>query len=958
MKHLPRLALIAALLASLLPLTTARAQEDPVAALMARMSTAAKVGQLFMVTFPGAEVAQNSLIAELIRDYHIGGVLLLPENGNIVNEGDTPRQVATLVEQLQATAWAATQGLTTTTVESTGAPEPFVPLFVAVNHEGNGTPYTGVINGLTPLPSAMAIGATWNPAHAEAVGQIVGRELDALGINMLLGPVLDVPETVNPAGDLGVRAFGGDPFWVGQMGLAYIRGVHLGGAGRVAVIAKRFPGLGMSDRSLDEEVSTVQRTLEKLRQVDLAPFFAVAQANELAARPDGLLVSHIRFRGLEGGRFVSTRPVSVDSQVLPRLLSQPELTEWRASGGLTVSDGLGLRALRRFYDPSEQTFNGRRIAQEAFLAGNDVLLLSQFALTGRWDDRAANVRSTITFFQEKYDSDAAFKALVDAAVARILRLKLSLYGGRFTLEATQRTAETLLESVGLDREVSAAVSRDSITLLSPPSLDLLPDPPTIEDTIVIFTDARTAAACAACPRLPIIAPRALAETIARLYGPQATGQIDPRRISSFTFSQLEDYLNAPPAAPAPTPAAGETVTPTLAQSVQSALQRADWVIFAMLNPGADPPQSGAVRRFLAEQADLLRGPHLVVMAYDAPYYLDATEISKLSAYFALYSHIDPFIEASARALFGEFMLPVGSSPVSVPGINYDLGTQILPDPDQTIALEYTISHPAAEGTLTPEPTAQGQPSPEAPIVAVGDQLLLRTGVIMDHNGHPVPNGTPVQFIFTYPEQGLEHSLLATTRDGVAEATLTLERTGRLDIYVQADPVPRRVALQITIQEGGAAVIVPITPTPRPTARPTPTATTWPEPAASVPAPVTTPLSDITPTPTPVPSAGPQDAGPLDLLLALVACALVGVGGFYSVRLRRLPLVQALRVALWCVVGGMALYLGYVLRLPGAAWLREQSGALAGGWTALFGSLLTLAVIWLARLRRSVAGSAA
>jgi len=38
----------------------------------------------------------------------------------------------------------------------------------------------------------MAIGATWDPANARDVGQIVGRELAAMGVNLLLGPVVDV----------------------------------------------------------------------------------------------------------------------------------------------------------------------------------------------------------------------------------------------------------------------------------------------------------------------------------------------------------------------------------------------------------------------------------------------------------------------------------------------------------------------------------------------------------------------------------------------------------------------------------------------------------------------------------------------------------------------------------------------------------------------------------------------
>ena len=44
----------------------------------------------------------------------------------------------------------------------------------------------------------MAIGATWQPDYAEDVGTIAGRELSALGINMLLGPSLDVLENPSP----------------------------------------------------------------------------------------------------------------------------------------------------------------------------------------------------------------------------------------------------------------------------------------------------------------------------------------------------------------------------------------------------------------------------------------------------------------------------------------------------------------------------------------------------------------------------------------------------------------------------------------------------------------------------------------------------------------------------------------------------------------------------------------
>ncbi|OQY23719.1 MAG: hypothetical protein B6I35_03100 [Anaerolineaceae bacterium 4572_32.2] len=949
LKRLLALVLVVIILIPLAPPGASRAQEDIVARLMEEMSSAAKVGQLFLVTFPGTEVSDETIIAELIRDYHVGGVLLLPDNGNIINEGDTPAQVATLIGQLQQTAWDATQPVTETLTGEELA-DPFIPLFIAASHEGNGMPFTSIVNGTTPLPSEMAVGATWDPIHAETVGQIVGQELRDLGVNMLLGPSLDVLETPRPesAGDLGVRTFGGDPFWVGQMGQAYIRGVHAGADGQVAVVAKHFPGMGTSDRSLDEEVPTVQRTLEKLRQVDLAPFFAVAQADDPAARPDGVLVSHIRFRGLEGERFVATRPVSVDSQALQRLLGLPELTGWR-EGGVTVSDGLGMRALRRFYDPSERSFNNRRIAQEAFLAGNDLLTLSQFAPSDAWEDRVSNVKSTITFFRERYDSDPSFQTLVDDAVARILRLKIKLYGGAFRLNAVQPDVDGVGERLGSYQEALSPIGHDAVTLLFPPSPDLVPSPPATEDNIVIFSDSRSEQPCSTCAPAPYVDSLALQDTIVRLYGPDATGQISPWRMTSFTFGQLDEYLNTPSLLPSPAPTGeGEsTVTPVPLHPIEAALQNANWIIFAMLNPAADPPQSKVVRRFLAERAEALRGPHLVVLAYDAPYYLDATEISKLSAYYVAYSRIEPCIETSVRAMFGEFA-PAGTLPVSVSGINYDLVVQTSPDPEQTVTLYYEkISEPSEEDQATPqpteeseptlEPTEDGQPTPE-PRLAEGDKLRLYTEVIVDHNGHPVPDGAPVQFIFAYPQEGLERSEMATTSGGVAETTVMLDRTGQLDISVQADPVPRAIALQITIQEEGPAIIVPITPTPRPTVpRPTPTPTLGPEPAI-----------ENTPQPTPAPGNGEEsstirEVGTADLALALLGVLIAGSAGYYVIRSNNEPVSLALRLALWCAIGGLALYMAYALLAPNIAWLQEQNSVWVAGGFALLGGLATLVV---------------
>jgi len=902
-------------------------QEDAAARLLARMPPAARVGQLFVVTFPGTKIEEGTDIYQLIVEERIGGVLLTPENGNILNQGDTLLQVATLTNGLQHLAWEASQKPIRPGPGEEGATTlaPFVPLFIAVKGGGIENLYTAPISGTTPLPPPMALGATWDPTNAQTVGAILGQELNSLGINLLLGPSLDVLNTPRPGtpADLGVRSFGGDPYWVSRIGKAYIQGVHEGSGGRVAVVPGHFPGLGAADRPLTEEVSTVQKSLEQLKQIELAPFFAATGAEDPLARPDGLLVSHIRYRGFQGNIYASTKPVSFDPQALQQLMALPELAPWREDGGLTVADELGVRAVRRFYDPTEQAFNGLRVARDAFVAGNDLLILSHFASTDEWDAHFDNIRTTIAFFREKYATDPTFQAWVDQAVLRILRLKLRLYGEPFALTDVQVDYDAIPEEVGRLAEQVAPITQAAVTLLSPPSPDLRPPPPAADERIVIFTDDRQIKPCAGCSATHIIPPTLLEETLVRLYGPQATDQVSPGQVVSFTFNDLLDYLAAPQ------PITEESGTPSPPHPVQIALERADWVLFAMLDVTDQVPPSTAIRRFLAEQADLLKNKRVVVFAFGAPYYLDTTEIAKLSAYFGLYGHTAPFVEAAARALFDEFPF-TGASPVSIVSLNYDLIVQTQPDPDQEIRIFYQVGEEPIEST-------EGTPQPAE--ISQGDTLRLRTSVILDRNGHPVPDGTPVEFIFTYPQEGLEHTVQVTTRDGVAEAMITLDRVGQLQVSVRAEPHPRTVGLEVEIREGEPAVIVTVTPTPTPVP-PTPTPTAPPSAEA------TSPPTFPTLQPGETPTAVDTEVNSRDLALGLGSALLVAFVGYLAYwALRRDP-IGSLRVGLWSVAGGLLGYIGLAARIPGMAWVRQHAGEWSAPIAALLGatSLMVLSLI--------------
>ncbi len=388
------------------------------------------------------------------------------------------------------TTLAATPSITTTqALTSTG-----IPLLIGLEWDGNDNPIFAGGNGFSPLATAMAMGATWTPSLTEAAGQMLGRELQAVGVNLLLGPPLDVLDTPRPGskGDLATRAFGGDPYWVGQMGQAFIRGVQEGSKGTVQTAAKHFPGQGSSDRQPEDEVATVQKSVQQLRQIELAPFATVtAAAPGVPGATAALITSHIRYRGFQGNIRQLTPPISLAPQ-LQDLMALKEFADWRAAGGVLISDALGVPAVRRYYDPQLQKFPHRQVAQDAFLAGNDLLYLARFAVDDAWPNQMANIKETIVYFQNKYVDDHEFRGRVDASVARILQLKLRIFGPDWQLDALQRPLDGLA-AVGQGTTVAQTIARAGLTLIYPSRdelADRMPSAPLADENILIFTDAR------------------------------------------------------------------------------------------------------------------------------------------------------------------------------------------------------------------------------------------------------------------------------------------------------------------------------------------------------------------------------------------------------------------------------------------------------------------------------------
>jgi beta-N-acetylhexosaminidase len=712
--------------------------------------------------------------------------------------------------------------------------------------------------------------------------------MQALGINMLLGPSLNVHSNPRPdlSGDLKTNSLSGSSYWVSNLGSAFISGIHQGSNNQLAVINQDFPGFTGGDRPLPEEIPAVRKTLEQLLLIELPPFFKVTN---LAADPntlaDGLLLTHARYQAFQSNISTITPPITLDGQAIDQLLSLQGLSTWHQNGGVIVSSELGSQAVRRYYTQIGEKFDPRFLARDALLSGNDLLLTGN--LIGPDDPNVfTSIVKSLNFFAQKYREDLAFAQQVDDAVLRILMLKYELYNNSFNQDTILNSLDEL-EGLGGSDETVFEIARQSVTLIDPAPENLnnvLPNPPAANDFIAIFTDVQEYKACEDCPTQQFPAFNSLELVATRLYGPAGDGLIAPGNVASYTFADLDaalDQINDPE------------------NLVIANIDRAEWVVFLTRDVDPNRPESFAISRFLSETPDLVQNKNIIVFAMNAPYYLNATDISTVTAYYALYSKQAQFIEVAARILFQELSAP-GASPVSIDGVGYFLEQTLVPNPEQTIPLvvyapgqppDYT--EPISTQTSTPSPFFQG------------DSIVMETGVILDYNGNPVPDNTLVRFnIATTNLEGTTNQREQTsfTVNGVARITTLLDTNGSFRVQASSgEPPAISQEVQLDIASSGEVA-------------PTPETTDTPEPTTLV---VETDQVISTPEPP------PRELNTLvDWLLSLVVIVFLSLfayqGGALSGQVR-----WGVRWGLTALIGGMLANAYISFNLPGAAFLIRE-----------------------------------
>ncbi|MFO0624729.1 MAG: beta-N-acetylhexosaminidase [Polyangiales bacterium] len=215
--------------------------------------------------------------------------------------------------------------------------------------------------GVLQLPAMRALGDLDDPPLTRHLGQTLGEDLAALGINLNFAPVCDVDS--NPANPvIGDRAFGRTVSSVSTQAVAFLQGLQAAG---VAACAKHFPGHGDTETDSHLELPVVRHDRARLQDVELAPF-----RHALSAEVATVMTAHVRYEALD-----PEMPATLSHRVL-RALLRDELAAGR-DDLVVVSDDLRMKAVSARWPLDEA-------AVLAINAGCDLLLACD-------DDEAAHL---------------------------------------------------------------------------------------------------------------------------------------------------------------------------------------------------------------------------------------------------------------------------------------------------------------------------------------------------------------------------------------------------------------------------------------------------------------------------------------------------------------------------------------------------------------------------------------
>ncbi|MPY10391.1 beta-glucosidase family protein [Arthrobacter bussei] len=290
--------------------------------------------------------------------------------------------------------------------------------------------------GATAYPVPLAWGASFNPGLIERMSRRIGSDMRSVGIHQGLAPVLDVVRDAR-WGRV-EETIGEDPYLIGAMGTAYVRGLE--SAGIVATL-KHF--VGYSASKAGRNLAPVSVGPRELADVLLVPFEMVMREG----KPRSVMHSYTDMDGV---------PSAADESLLTGVLRDA----W-GFDGTVVADYFGIAFLKMLHGVAG---SWGEAAALALTAGVDVEL--------------PTVKTFGAPLAEAVRSGELPESVVDRALRRVLRQKVELGLLDPDWDATPEalrdvdvdTADGIRGTIDLDnagnRTVAREIAEQSIVLVS------------------------------------------------------------------------------------------------------------------------------------------------------------------------------------------------------------------------------------------------------------------------------------------------------------------------------------------------------------------------------------------------------------------------------------------------------------------------------------------------------------
>ncbi|MDH5762856.1 MAG: beta-N-acetylhexosaminidase [Nitrospinota bacterium] len=285
-------------------------------------------GQMIMAGFEGTTLTPET--EELIRKYHVGGLILFSRNY------ENPEQLYTLIRDAQDVAASSSTGL---------------PLFISVDQEGGRV--ARLTEPFTQYPPFCCLGNSGSEDLARRFGQSLAAELADVGINMDYAPVLDVH--TNPDNPIiGDRAIGSDPETVAKLANAFIEGFR---AKNMIPVGKHFPGHGDTHLDSHLDLPTVDRDAATLEAVELLPF-----KETIARGLEVIMTAHVIYTAWD-----KDNPATFSKTIL-----QDILRKRLGFQGIIMSDDLEMKAVENYFPFEAFPRMGVEAGLDMFLICNNV----------------------------------------------------------------------------------------------------------------------------------------------------------------------------------------------------------------------------------------------------------------------------------------------------------------------------------------------------------------------------------------------------------------------------------------------------------------------------------------------------------------------------------------------------------------------------------------------------------